>query len=167
MPENEPYIEDRPAEPYVGIAETVTMETLAAAIDRGYPELFGWLSSHGLTPAGAPFIRYLRIDMDADLDIELGVPVAGTPPADDRVRMGELPAGRYAILLHVGSYGGLIDANGALQDWAWEHGVRWRKEHGSVWGGRVERYLTDPSAEPDSSRWETELAYLVDEAGGR
>jgi effector-binding domain-containing protein len=162
---HEPHIEDRSAESYVGIAETVTMQTLAAAIDRGYPELFGWLASHDITPAGAPFVRYLRIDMEAELEIELGVPVTapGEVPVDDRVRAGELPAGRYVVLLHVGPYQGLIDSNAELQDWAEEHSIRWRREHGSAWGGRVERYLTDPSAEPDSSRWETELAYLVDD----
>ncbi|HEY3774824.1 MAG TPA: GyrI-like domain-containing protein [Solirubrobacteraceae bacterium] len=163
MSENQPHIEDRSAEPYVAIPVTVTMQTLAGAIDRGYPELFGWLASHGLTPAGPPFIRYLRIDMDAELDIELAVPVAGGAPADDRVHQAELPAGRYVVLLHVGPYDGLIDANATVQDWAEEHNIRWRRDHGSAWGGRVERYLTDPSAEPDSSRWETELAYLIDD----
>ncbi len=163
MPEHEPHIEDRPAESYLAISETVTMQTLAAAIDRGFPELFGWLAACGLAPGGAPFIRYLRIDMDAELDIELAVPMEGDVATDDRVRAGELPAGRYVVMLHVGSYDGLIDANAALQDWAEEHAVRWRKEHGSTWGGRVERYLTDPSAEPDPSRWETELAYLIDD----
>jgi effector-binding domain-containing protein len=163
MPENEPHIEDRSAESYAAIPATVTMQTLAGAIDRILPELFGWLASQRLAPAGAPFIRYLRIDMDAELEIELGVPVAGPVPADERVRHGELPAGRYVILLHVGPYDGLIDANATLQDWAEERSVRLRREHGSTWGGRVERYLTDPSAEPDSSRWETELAYLVDD----
>src|ERR1700761_4735351 len=108
MPDHEPHIEDRPAESYLGISATVTMQTLAGAIDRGFPELFGWLASHRLTPAGAPFVRSLRSDMDAELDIELGVPVAEPAPADDRVRQGELPAGRYVILLHVGPYDGLI-----------------------------------------------------------
>jgi effector-binding domain-containing protein len=101
--------------------------------------------------------------MDAELDIELAVPVAGGAPADDRVHQAELPAGRYVVLLHVGPYDGLIDANATVQDWAEEHNIRWRRDHGSAWGGRVERYLTDPSAEPDSSRWETELAYLIDD----
>jgi effector-binding domain-containing protein len=163
MPEHQPHIEDRPAESYVAIPATVTMQTLPSAIDRGFPQLFAWLADQRLTAAGAPFVRYVRIDMEAELDIELAVPVAGEVPADDRVRAGELPAGRYVVLLHVGPYDELIDANSTLQDWAEAHSIRWRKAHGSTWGGRVERYLTDPSAEADSSRWETELAYLVDD----
>ena len=154
MPENEPHLEDRPAESYIAIPVTVTMQTLAAAIDRGFPELFGWLASHQLPPAGAPFVRYLRIDMETELEIELAVPIAASTlsAADGRVRASELPAGRYVVLVHVGSYDGLIDANATLQDWPEERGLRWRKEHGTTWGGRVERYLTDPAAEPDSSR---------------
>ncbi len=163
MPEHGPHIEDRSAESYVAIAETVTMQTLASAVDRGVPEIFAWLAEHQLTPGGAPFIRYLRIDMDAELEIELCVPVSGEVPPDDRVRASELPAGRYVVMLYLGRYDGLINANAALQDWAEEHSIRWRKEHGSTWGARIERYLTDPLSEPDSSRWETELAYLVDD----
>lgn len=34
----------------------------------------------------------------------------------------------------------------------------------STWIGRIERYLTDPSQEPDPSRWETEIAYLLDDS---
>jgi hypothetical protein len=30
-----------------------------------------------------------------------------------------------------------------------------------VWRARIEQYLTDPRAEPDPARWETEIAYLI------
>ena len=32
---------------------------------------------------------------------------------------------------------------------------------GEAWGCRLELYKTDPSAEPDMSRWETELAFRI------
>jgi effector-binding domain-containing protein len=161
MPECQ--IEQRPAQPYIGLPVSAPMDGLAGVIDRGFPELFGWLGAHGMTPAGAPFIRYLEVDMEGELKLELAVPVDGARPAGERVRAGVLPAGRYVTLLHVGPYDELIDANAALQRWAEERGLRWRKEDGSTWSGRVERYLTDPSAQPDPSAWETELAYLVED----
>jgi len=162
--DREPEIQERAAQDYAGIRVTVTMETLGQAIDQGLSELFGWLGSRGITPAGPPFIRYLVIDMAADLLIELGVPVATPVAADDRIRADVLPSGRYAVLRHVGSYDGLIDANAALQAWAVAHGVEFDSTEtaaGSVWGGRVEHYLTDPSQEPDPAKWITDLAYLT------
>jgi effector-binding domain-containing protein len=141
-----PKFEERAALPYAGVRRTVTMDDLAATIDRDLPALFARLAQEGVEPAGPPFIRYVKVDMERALEIELGVPVDG----DAHVRSGALPAGRYATLVHVGPYGGLRDAHQALQDWAEEQGFRWSE--------RVETYVTDPRQEPDSSRWETEVA---------
>jgi hypothetical protein len=136
-------IEERSARPYEGIRETVTMEELAAAIDRGFPELFRRLAERGAEPSGPPFIRYLRVGEEMELD--LGVPVADGEQA--------LPAGRWLVALHVGHFSGLRDAHGALQEWA--------RGQGLAWSEFCEHYRTDPREEPDSSRWETELAYLI------
>jgi effector-binding domain-containing protein len=158
----QPRIEHRAAQPYVAIPFRVSMQGLPGAVDEGFPELFGWLAAHSLSPAGAPFIRYLEVDMGAELTIEVAVPVDADPPADARVRADVLPAGRYVTLLHVGPYDGLLEANATLQRWAQEHGVSWQMDDGR-WRGRVEHYLTDPAQEPDPSRWRTELAYLAAE----
>jgi hypothetical protein len=89
--QQEPEVQERAAQSYAGIPVAVTMETFPAAADTGFPELFGWLAEHGVPPAGAPFIRYYVIDMDAELEIELAVPVdepvresAGSVPASCR-----------------------------------------------------------------------------------
>ena len=39
-------------------------------------EVFGWLGTRGLAPAGAPFLKYNVIDMVRQLEVEAGVPVA-------------------------------------------------------------------------------------------
>ena len=162
----EPRIVERAGQPYAALPGRVTMATLAAAIDSGYPELFGWLAARGIPPAGPPLIRYLVVDMDAELEIELGVPVAEplerAAGGGERIGAGLLPAGRYVSLLHRGPYDGLVGANAALQDWARREGVPLETtDHGRRWRGRAEFYLTDPRAEPDPARWETEVAYLV------
>lgn len=81
----QPRIEQREATAYLAIPATVTMSSLAQAVDRGFPELFGWLSAHHLAPAGAPFIRYLTIDMDAEMTMEIAVPVGDPVRADGHV----------------------------------------------------------------------------------
>jgi effector-binding domain-containing protein len=157
----QPKIEYRAAQPYVAVAATISMEQLAGAIARGFAEVFGWLDTEAMTPAGPPFIRYLQVDMPVELSIELAVPIGSVPPVDDRVRRGLLPDGHYAVLLHVGPYDGLVGANAALQQWARDRGIDWAMNTDGAWGGRVERYLTDPAQEPDPSQWQTEVAYLV------
>jgi effector-binding domain-containing protein len=171
----EPQITQRPPQPYAGIPLTVTMTTFASAIDAGFPELFGWLGEHGIEMTGPPFIRYNVIDMAGDLEVELAVPVAGDAAQaaasgrEGRVRAGVLPGGGYVTLLHTGPYDGLVGANAALQQWAADHGMVLESSPDQRrWQGRVEHYLTDPTAEPDPARWQTEVAYLIsdDQAAG-
>jgi effector-binding domain-containing protein len=172
--DHEPKIESRAEQPYVGItAEAGNEAEVRGAVDRGFPELFGWLRSRGIEPAGPPFIRYLELSHDGQpLRFELGVPTETRPDTDGPVQAGTLPAGRYAILLHVGPYThaevpDLKDARTELAAWAERAGVRVASSatpHGTAFEANVERYRTDASREPDWSTWETELSHLIADA---
>ena len=169
--ERGPAIQRRAAQPYVGIKSEVGTEAeFRKAVDRGFPELFGWLRDHGVAPSGAPFIRYVEIADDGrPLRFELAAPIPATVSGNDRVHSDALPAGRYATLLHVGPYSSaevpdLNDARAELLEWARRQGVQWRgsqTKRGTTFEASIERYLTDASREPDWTKWETELAYLV------
>jgi effector-binding domain-containing protein len=112
--------------------------------------------------AAQPFIRYHVIDMDAELEIEIAAPVAAAVPGSGRVQAGELPAGRYVTLVHTGPYNGLVAANAALQDWARDQGISLEcSQDGHRFRGRVEFYPTDPREEPDTAKWQVEIAYLI------
>ena len=157
-------VELRAARPYAGIRMRVTMDGLSGAVDEAFPELFGWLAAQDVPAAGPPFIRYLVIDMAAELQIELAVPVSAEISGAERVQPGVLPAGRYVSLRHTGPYDGLIASNAALQQWAQQQGVvfdSWDSPAGSVWRGRAEHYLTNPATEPDPAKWEVDVAYLA------
>ena len=82
----EPSLAWRDPRPYVFVPRTVTMATIASAADE-LPGLFGGLAGHGLSPAGPPFLRYNVIDMEHELQLEAGVPVAapatGEGPAEE------------------------------------------------------------------------------------
>jgi hypothetical protein len=73
--ESTPQIIELSPQPYVAVREAVAMSTLNRVADH-IPELLGWLAQRGETPSGAPFFRYLAIDMERDLEVEAGVPVA-------------------------------------------------------------------------------------------
>jgi effector-binding domain-containing protein len=155
-----PTIEERTEQPYMGIRTQVTMRQMAEAIPQLLDEVFAWLAKQSIQPSGAPFMRYHVIDMAAKLDVELCVPVASTMPGDSRVSAGMLPAGRYASLVYTGVKRG-IEGNKALLDWGAGQGLawdRWVAEKGDAFGGRIERYLTDPDEEPDPAKWKTEVA---------
>jgi len=161
----EPKVENRGAQHYVAIRTQATMQELDTAIPQRLGEVFAWLAQQGAAPAGAPFARYLVIDMEALLDMEVGVPVATALPGDDRICAGVLPAGRYASLVYTGIDIG-IKANWALLKWGAEKGLvwdTWKTEQGDAFGARFESFLTNPDEEPDRAKWETEVAIRLAE----
>ncbi len=158
-----PEILERTAQPYAGISAWVTMTAVGSVADR-IPEIFGWLGARGVAPAGPPFFRYHVIDMDRQLLVEAGIPVAAPVADDGQVRGGTLPAGRFAVMTHTGAPQTLVAATSALLDWADERGLAWdvsESDAGEKWGCRLESYLTDPAEEPDMTKWQTELAFRL------
>jgi len=158
---SDPGIVERKEQLYAGIAAGVAMKDIAKVADTLPRELSAWLAGHGIEPAGAPFFRYNVIDMEHLLQLEWGVPISKTVGGDGRVLVGSLPAGRYASLIHTGPFSGLMAATAALLKWIDENGLKvdmTRMPEGERFACRLEIYLTDPRAEPDSKNWQTEIA---------
>jgi effector-binding domain-containing protein len=154
---------DLPEQPFVGVTKTVTMTTMYEIADE-IPSLVGWLFERGHAPAGAPFLRYLVIDMARAMVVQAGVPVAGPVEVRGEVESDTLPAGRYASTTHVGHPDGLYDATVGLLTWAGNEGLPFDKHpsaDGEVWANRVEWYQTNPMNQPDMDQWVTQLTFKL------
>ena len=163
---DEARVVDRPEQPYAGIRAAVTMEQIAGIADR-MPEVFRYLAAKGIASAGPPFFRYVVIDMDNTMHIEVGVPVAEPVSDEGDVFGGMLPAGRYAQVTHQGHPDELIDVTAGLLGWAAEQGLTWdmtEEPDGEHWACRLEVYHDDPAEQPDMTKWRTDLVFkLTDE----
>jgi effector-binding domain-containing protein len=163
----EPRLEQRDEQPYVAMRRQTPMQELGTLVPL-WDEVAAWLGTKGMAPAGAPFFRYLVIDMEALLEVEVGWPVASAVAGEGDIAAGVLPAGRYAVLVHTGPYDRLIEANAAMMAWGKEHNITWQtSEDWKGWGARIESYETDPAEEPDPEKWRTELAILVADDSAR
>jgi effector-binding domain-containing protein len=163
----EPKLEDRNEQQYVGIRTQTSVPGLKDVIPQLLDELFAWLGQRGIAPAGAPLNRFHVINMEALMDVELGIPVATAVAGDGRVAPGVLPAGRYAALIYTGVMNG-IEGNKALIEWGRKEGLawdRWDVANGDAFACRYESFLTDPAEEPDPAKWETEVAIKVANKG--
>ena len=157
-----PVIAERTEQPYVAIRALVTMQTLGQVVPGLHPEVRRWLRSQGLQPAGRPFFRYNVIDMDRQLEVEAGFPVAAPVSGEDQVLAAVRPAGRYATLWHTGHPDGLVGASETLLDWAAQQGLAWdvtSTPDGQKWGCRLEIYHDEPGQ--DMNDWKTELAFKL------
>jgi hypothetical protein len=98
----------------------------------------------------------------------VAAPVANPGAADDRVHSGVLPAGRYVTFEHVGPYRSetlpdLGAARTAVVDWMAGQGIAWGHptDRGTAVACYVEHFRVGPTEEPDFTKWETELTYLI------
>lgn len=159
----EPTIVELPAQPYVAVRGSITMQTFPAIADR-FPEVFGFLGARAVPPADAPFFRYRLIDMERELVVEAGVPVAEPVTGEGEVLADVLPAGHYVTVTHRGHPDELIARTTDLLRWAEERELNWdmtETPDGQRWGCRLERLLTDPTQQPDPNQWETALVFRL------
>ena len=147
----------------MGIRTIAPFKGMFAVVEQLRKELRTWVKQHGIADEGPFFLRYHVIDMNGEMDIELGFITQTHLPGDERVKPGVLPAGRYATLIYTGS--GLA-SNKALLVWAKANGFaldRWSDPAGDAFGCRYEAYLTDYRIEPRKTRWEIDLAIKLAE----
>lgn len=141
------------SQPIVGIRAITTMEEIKQVIGALFGEVMDYLTGNGLAPAGMPFTIYHEMDAER-LEMECGMPVASPVEGTERVRPGELPAGKVATVTHMGPYEQLGQTWSALMKWMEEEDLQ---AAGAPW----EVYVTDPGEEPDQSKWRTDIFFPI------
>ena len=137
----------------VGIRGEASPADIGPSMGPLFAELAGYIQSAGQAPAGPPLAIYHAMKKDC-VEFECAIPVGGPIAGTDRIRAGELPECIAATVTHSGPYEGLPQTWSALTQWMAEKGL---PGAGAPW----EVYVTDPTKEPDSSKWRTEVFFPV------
>ena len=144
------------AQPILGIRTATRMdETLGQVMGALFGEVMGYIVQRGQAPAGMPLAIYHSMGENLDVDLECGIPVASAIEDRGRIAAGELPAGKVATVTHVGPYHELGKTWDALKVWMDSQGLEPAKA--PCW----EVYVSDPRAEPDQSKWRTDIFYPI------
>ena len=141
------------AQPVVGIRTTVAMNEIGNVMGPLFGEVHGHIQRSGGRPAGMPLAIYHSVPTDT-VDLECAIPVAAPIAGAGRVQAGELPAGTAVTVTHIGPYDNLPQTWAALTAW-----MQSQKLEGA--GAPWEVYVTDPGAEPDQSKWRTDIFFPV------
>ena len=146
---------------YLGIRATSSKEELGQVMGPLFGEVYEYVQQSGGTPASMPFSIYHAMEGDS-IELECGMAVVSPMPGTDRIRASELPSGTVATVSHMGAYDELPKTWTALVEWIGSQGLA---PAGAPW----EVYVTDPGAEPDQSKWRTDIFFPVHgpEADGR
>ena len=135
------------------IRATTTADKLPELLGEHFGEVYTLILQNGQQPSGMPFSRYFAMDGNT-VDFECGMPVAEPIEGAGRVQAGALPAGTVAAVTHFGPYDDLPTSWSALFKWMGAQGL---EPAGAPW----EVYVTDPGAEPDQSKWRTDIHFPV------
>ena len=141
------------AQPVLGIRTTIRMAEIGKAMGALFGDVYEYLRRSGQTPAGSPLAIYHRME-GGTVELECALPVAAPMAGAGRIQAGELPAGRAATVTHMGPYDDLRQTWSALTKWMESQGLAGA---GAPW----EVYVTDPGAEPDQSKWRTDIFFPV------
>lgn len=137
--------------PAAVVRAEVPMDELTGVFDRAIPEVMHVVAEQGLALTGPPFGYYPR-SPGATVEVAVGFPVSGPVVARGEVEPMELPGGRAVVGIHVGPFDSLASTYQDLLEWVAAEGLE-------LAVGMWEVYLTDPSAEPDPSRWRTRIVW--------
>ena len=135
-------------QPALVIKFSTPPENLGEKLGVHLPATFQYAVSKGIEIIGMPFVRYL--EMTDVFTVEAGVRVATPDPGEGEIYGTEIAGGAAITTDYYGPYQGLGTAHEALSEWAVANG------HAPEPGG-WEIYETDPSTEPDSSKWLTRV----------
>ena len=144
---------ERAPQPTAVVRATIPVAEIPTFLGHAYAAVIQALNSQGMTPVGEPF-AYYRGAPTTTVDLEAGFPIAMPCAPLGEVTVSELPGGTVAVGVHVGPYESLVETYNLLMSWMTTQGVLPGE-------GMWEIYLSDPSQEPDASKWRTEIFWPV------
>lgn len=118
---------------------------------------YGAVGAAGLKPTCCPSgIFFAWNETDQTADVMAGVPIEG---GDDNTKVKgwetyTVPASKMLHIKFYGAYDKSMEAHMAMDDMIKANGL-------THYGNVVEEYITDPSQEPDTAKWLTNIYYMV------
>lgn len=146
---------DRPAQLYAGIRKKIKFSEMHDFFGKNFKLTYDALGKAGIAPGVATGV-YFDWDMKTQTtDVMAAVPI----PADakDKVKgvsTYETPASKAYEIVYLGGYANMMAPHNAMDEKMKADGV-------TMNGNVVEEYVSSPSTEKDSTKWVTNIIYLV------
>lgn len=141
---------EQKAQPTLTIRSQVAAENLPQIIGQALYTIARYAGELGFSPAGAPFVANHGMN-GHNMDMEIGFVFGQKLAGKDNIQAGEIPGGKSAACIHVGSYDQLGGARAALHQWM-------LKNEYIGTGVSYEFYLNDPQRTPPE-KLETQIVF--------
>jgi len=141
------------ARTFVGKRGTMGFDKLSAFFGENYPKIFADAEKNKVEMTGAPSAIYFKWDDSTNVtECAAVIPVK----ADAKLKGWEkftTPAGKVLHIEYYGAYDKSIDAHMAMDKYMSEKGLSQTMV--------LEEYITDPGKEPDTTKWLTNIYYIL------
>jgi carbon monoxide dehydrogenase subunit G len=146
---------DFPGAYYLVQRNEITMDEMPSYFATVMPAVGAAFTENGVEMLGPPSaLIYVWDEENQRSDMALGIPAApGITLAG--LTVAEIPASQALRIDYYGDYEGVGAAHYALEAYMQNQGLTFKAP-------ALERYVTDPASEPDTSKWLTEIVYLVE-----
>ncbi len=140
------------AGPAVAVRDSVSMAEMQPFMETFFPKLYMYVMRNQATIAGHPYSMYYSWDPEGRSYMEIGLPLDIALEGDKEIVPSETPGGKAVRGVYYGPYENMNSVYEALEQYM---KVMKLEPRGVAW----EVYVTDPSQEPDSSKWETQVFF--------
>lgn len=146
---------DAPAKHFIGHRETLDMDKMGSEnFAQHLPKVFAAVQTAKLEMDGMPCgLFFVWDETNRKVDLAYAIPVK-TKAEVKGFNSFEIPAGKLLVVDYYGPYTGTGEAHFAMDEYVKEHNLQ---SGTPVW----EEYITDPMAQPDTSKWLTKVYYPV------
>lgn len=135
------------------IRNKVNMGEIGNVLGQSYGAIQAYIAKTGAKCIGAPMAITLAWD-SLSWDFEAAIPIDKEIKGNDQIQVKKSFAGKVLFVEYKGAYDKTYQAYIDLENYKKEKGY-------ADAGGPWEVYITDPMAEPDTSKWITEIYFPV------
>jgi effector-binding domain-containing protein len=138
---------------YIGKKETLTFDKLAEFFGKNYSAISAELGKNKIQAEGPPSSIYWTFDQQAGKTEVAAVFKVAKGTKLKGYESFSFPASKVLQLVYNGGYSKIGDAHMALG--------KYMKDKALTQNVAVEEYITDPMTEKDSTKWQTNIYYLL------
>lgn len=144
-----------PEKAVISIVDSCNWSEIETKMDQMFGEMMDLQKKSKFQITGAPFSRFLKWDEATKFTVfENCFPVNQEVAGKGRIHYSVLPGTRAVMGTYYGAYEKSMDLYTALDQYIKENQLQEK-------GGPIEEYITNPSNEPDTLKWQTNVYFPI------
>ena len=148
---------DYPAMTFIAHQETIDMNTITEYYTQYLPAVFMHAQAKGYETIGMPRgLYYTWAPEENKVDLAAAVAVKAEDPDAGDFKVIKIPAQKALRVDFYGNYPDVGAAHDALDAYMAEKNLTMKEP-------AIEEYVTDPTTEPDTSKWLTKVTYFFEQ----